>query len=80
MSDHDQIERQIKSILEEKASIDLDPLNPDLIEGGVLDSLTFVEVLFEIEQRFGVAVDITAVELDDFRTLASIANFVIKNS
>ena len=48
----------------------------DLVEGGVLDSLAFVELLFAIEQELGVEIPTERLEVARFRTLESIAELV----
>jgi acyl carrier protein len=48
----------------------------DLIEGGVLDSLALVELLFAIEQEFEIVVPAERLEVERFRTLARLAELV----
>jgi acyl carrier protein len=71
------------ALLEELAGIFADvtgskPPSPDadLIEGGVLDSLALVELLFAIEQELGVEIPAERLEIERFRTLASLAELV----
>ena len=48
----------------------------DLLEGGVLDSLALVELLFAIEQELGIVVPAEKLEVERFRTLARLAELV----
>jgi acyl carrier protein len=48
----------------------------DLLEGGVLDSLALVELLFAIEQELGIVVPAERLEIERFRTLACLAELV----
>ena len=48
----------------------------DLLETGLLDSLTFVQLLFHIEQEFGVSVGPDELEIENFRSVSEIARFV----
>ena len=59
-------------------ALHLDPpdFDSDLFDTGVLDSLAFVELLLRLEQDFGVAVSVDDLELENFRTIARIAEFV----
>lgn len=68
--------QQILRILVEEINIEVDDAGTDLIDTGLLDSLTFVELLFQIEQSMGVQVDIEEIDLDDLRTVAKIAELV----
>jgi D-alanine--poly(phosphoribitol) ligase subunit 2 len=56
----------------------VEPPSPDvdLLESGILDSLQFVEMLAQLEQRFDYRISIEAIDLDDLRTLESIARMV----
>jgi acyl carrier protein len=47
-------------------------LDLDLIENRLSDSLSFVEFVFAIESASGVSIDVEAIDIDDFRTLAAI--------
>ncbi len=51
-------------------------LDADLIEGGVLDSLALVELLFAIEQELGIVVPAERLEIERFRTLARLAELL----
>lgn len=48
----------------------------DLIEGGVLDSLALVELLFAIEQELGIEIPAERLEVERFRTLGSLEKLV----
>ena len=48
----------------------------DLIETGVLDSLALVELLFALEREFGVTIPLEELDIDSFRSVAAIADFV----
>jgi acyl carrier protein len=56
----------------------VDPPEPgtDLIESGLLDSLTLVELIVALEQEFELAIPLDALEIDDFRSIESITAFV----
>ena len=48
----------------------------DLLETGMLDSLQLVDLLLLIEEEFGQRISLQAIELDDLRTLARLAQLV----
>jgi D-alanine--poly(phosphoribitol) ligase subunit 2 len=48
----------------------------DLFESGVLDSLAFVELLLHLEREFGVTTSVDDLEVDNFRSIARIVEFV----
>ncbi|WP_346776460.1 4'-phosphopantetheinyl transferase superfamily protein [Streptomyces sp. HNM0574] len=53
---------------------DRDSLSADenLIESRLVDSLSFVELVYAIEGAGGIEIDLDAIDLQDFRTLAAI--------
>lgn len=48
----------------------------DLVEAGLLDSLSFVDLLLVLEQEFGLAFTLQEIELEHFRSLARMADFI----
>lgn len=48
----------------------------DLIDNGLLDSLSLVELIFELEQEFQLTLPLDSLELDAFRSIESISAFV----
>ena len=67
---------RIQSLFEEALSIPAPAPDADIIDGGLLDSLALVTLLFEIEVEFGVTIPLDSLEIDDFRTIERIARFV----
>jgi acyl carrier protein len=48
----------------------------DLLDSGILDSFQMVELVFQLEQHFGLRVDIDRIDLENLRTLERIAGLV----
>ena len=67
---------RIARIFPEALHLDPPPMELDLFDSGVLDSLAFVELLLRLEQDFGVSVSVDDLELENFRTIERIAAFV----
>jgi acyl carrier protein len=67
---------RIKQIFSEKLHVDPPTEETDLIEAGVLDSFMFVELLLNLEQAFGLKIMLENVDLDNFKSIDRIANFV----
>jgi D-alanine--poly(phosphoribitol) ligase subunit 2 len=71
---------RIRELFVDVVSIEVASADTDLIESGLLDSLAFVEILLSIEREFGVDAGLAEFEIDDFRTIASIAAFVRRHA
>jgi acyl carrier protein len=48
----------------------------DLLGAGLLDSLALVDLLVNIEQEFGLEISLDTLEIDSFRSIDSIAEFI----
>jgi acyl carrier protein len=64
---------EIVTIFREVLGIELTSNHVDVIDTGLLDSLALVTLLFEIEQRTGIEVPFETLDLDDLRTVDSMA-------
>ena|SRR5437899_11986390 len=67
---------QIGRIFEEKLHLEIPSVETDLLDTGVVDSMAFVELLNQLEQEFGITVSIEDLEIDNFRSIEKIAEFV----
>jgi methoxymalonate biosynthesis acyl carrier protein len=69
------IEQMIQLFLYE---LDVDVSDPDvdLIEEGLLDSLMLVELIVHLEDRYGIVVALDDLELDHFRSLRRVSQFI----
>jgi acyl carrier protein len=68
---------QIIKIFTEKLNLEVPSVDTDLVEGGILDSLAFVELLVSLEKEFTVEVPMDSVDIDNFRSIAKIAEFIV---
>ncbi len=75
MSDHTAIHAQVLAIFEH-LNIDAPDAGIDLFDTAVLDSLAFVQLLLQLEERLGVTVSLDDLEIDHFRTIEHIVDFV----
>ncbi len=67
---------RIAALFSEKLHIEVPSVETDLLETGVLDSLTLVELIFHIEQDIGLKISLETLDLDHFRSIARIAGFL----
>jgi acyl carrier protein len=70
------INEQVRALFSEVLNIEVPSDETDLIDGGFLDSLALVELLVEIEARFGVAMPLDDLDIDDFRSVARISEVI----
>jgi D-alanine--poly(phosphoribitol) ligase subunit 2 len=70
------VEQRVAALLAERLDVLITDTDTDLFATGLLDSLGFVTLLHAIEQEFGITIDVDDLEIDRFRTIASIAEFI----
>jgi D-alanine--poly(phosphoribitol) ligase subunit 2 len=66
----------VQDLLREQLLVDVGSPEEDLLSSGLLDSLTLVQLLVSIEERFGVRIALSDLQLDDIRSISSIANLI----
>ena len=69
---------QLVKLFLDKLNLEVPSIETDLMEAGILDSLTLVDLLTEIERAYKIRISIEDLELDSFRTICSIAEFITK--
>jgi acyl carrier protein len=67
---------KIFKLFSDKLNLEVTSASTDLVDEGLLDSLAFVELLVCLEQEFGTAIPIDAIEIDNFKSIAKIAEFL----
>ena len=67
---------QITALFVAKLHLEVPSIDTDLLETGILDSLQFVELLLHLEQETGTTISLDDLEIDNFRSIAKIAEFV----
>jgi len=71
---------QIIHLLSERVHVEAPSADTDLMETGLLDSLTLVELMSSLEEQFGIHISFDEVEIDNFRSARRIAEFVNRRS
>ena len=68
---------EIHELFIKRFSIRVDPaVEVDLFQAGILDSMSLVQLILGLEERFGLQFPIEELELDSFRSLSNIAELV----
>jgi Acyl carrier protein len=67
---------RIRQLILNQLNIDVPSAETDLIETGLLDSLALVELVFQIEQEFQLAIPLDELEVESFRTVRRIGELV----
>ena len=76
----EQLQQQIADIFAERFETKLESDDVDLLERGIVDSVRIVELVLEIEQRFGVSLPFEELEIEDFRTVLRLAERISRTT
>jgi acyl carrier protein len=74
------LQQRVTALFAEKLNLDVASAETDLIEAGLLDSLALVELLAQLEESFDVSISTDDMELENFRSITSIAMFVMQRA
>jgi acyl carrier protein len=79
-TDNEILHAQLRAFFSEKLSVEVSSVDTDLIQTGILDSLALVELLAHIEKEFGTEISLDDLEIEDFHSIARIAEYVDAHS
>jgi acyl carrier protein len=79
LQQQDDLTLGVLRLFSEALYIELPAADLDLVDAGLLDSLTFVELLVQLERRFGTVVAAEDLDLENFRTARRIADYVARS-
>ena len=80
MIEHHGIHQKLTELFAKKLNLEVSSVDTDLVETGLLDSLALVELLAQLEETFGISVSTDDLEFENFRSIASIARFVVQRT
>ena len=72
----DSLQADLTALFTKRLGIEVPSPDTDLLATGRLDSVGFVELLVQLEKRFGLRVELDDVEVENFRSLATIAAYI----
>ena len=76
MNDVTTLSTRIARLFSETLHREVPSPDTDLFECGLLDSLSFVDLLVGLEREFGTTIGLDDLEVDNFRSVSRIAAFL----
>ncbi|GAA2104658.1 phosphopantetheine-binding protein [Streptomyces albiaxialis] len=77
MSRRNELVEELRSHLRTLTGVLVDP-DEDFFARGLVDSLRSLEIVVHVEREYGLSVEVDDLELDNFRTVDRIADFVLR--
>ena len=76
MPNSTELEEKIAEVLQEQFLVRSASPEDDLVDSGVVDSLTLIQLLVQLEQQFAVTIPLTEIEIEDIRSVRSLARLI----
>lgn len=76
MSSDAQLLNRVERLFEHKLGLPVPLPDTDLFKSGMMDSLAFVNMLLHLEKEFGLKFSLDEIDLEKFRSIASIADHI----
>ncbi|MFN4089574.1 MAG: acyl carrier protein [Alphaproteobacteria bacterium] len=70
------VQSAVMEIFREDLQVEVPSAETDLFAEGIVDSSMFIDLLMQIEDRFGIRASLEELEPENFATVALIARFV----
>jgi acyl carrier protein len=70
----------IRSVLRDHLHVIVDSPDTALLETGLVDSIGLVELILQLEEHFELSLPMEVLEMDDFRSIHTIADMIIRLS
>jgi len=72
------IEGRIIGFFSDRLNMDIASIETDLLTGGFLDSLSFVDLLLYLEEEFHVSISLDELDLTNFKSVSAVAAYVTR--
>ena len=69
----------VADLFSERLGLSIPSADADLFETGILNSMSFVELLLQIETVFGLALNLRDIEFENFRSIDTITAFIARS-
>jgi acyl carrier protein len=79
-TDNEVLHARLRAFFSERLSVEVTSVDANLAQTGILDSLALVELLSYIEEEFGTEISLDDIEIEDFHSIARIAEYVDAHS
>jgi D-alanine--poly(phosphoribitol) ligase subunit 2 len=71
---------RIITTLEQRSGVAVPSPDTDLFNTGVLDSLTFLDLMLTIENDYGIRISLESLDMDKLNSVNGICEYIIRQS
>lgn len=80
MADPETVANEVAQIFSQNLHVEVPSHDFDLFTTGILDSLQLVELLFQLEEQFGIRISLGEIDLENFRSIDCIALLLVRQN
>ena len=80
MNNPETVANQVAEIFSQNLHIEVPSHDVDLFTTGILDSLQLVELLFQLEEQFGIKISLSEIDLETFRSIDCIGLMLVRQN
>jgi D-alanine--poly(phosphoribitol) ligase subunit 2 len=80
VDDPETVANEVAEIFSRNLHIEVPSHDLDLFTAGILDSLQLVELLFQLEEQFGIRISLGEIDLENFRSIDCIALLLVSQN
>ena len=73
---HAKLVQEVQSVCLEKLAVHIDSSDTDLFATGILDSMSLVQLILELERHFEIELPIGEIEISSFQSVDEIASLL----
>lgn len=76
MESYIHISEKISTIVSKSLTIDKPDIDKDLFESGLLDSLSLIQLMMELEEGFEITITPEELDVEDYRTIRTMSQMI----
>ena len=76
MIETSRLQDELMQVFHDELFLEVESVQTDLLEAGLLDSVSFVALLVRLESRYRVEVPLEDLDMEHFRTIEKISAYV----
>jgi D-alanine--poly(phosphoribitol) ligase subunit 2 len=80
VADPETVANEVAEIFSQNLHLEVPSHDFDLFTAGILDSLQLVELLFQLEEQFGIHISLGEIDLENFRSIDCIALLLVRQN
>lgn len=78
MENYIDVSEQVTTIVSKALTIERVDIDKDLFESGLLDSLSLIQLMLELEEGFEITITPEELDVEDYRTIRTMSKMIVR--